>query len=557
MKSASHWQPDLSDRVFQDRGRSFLWRRSLIAVLLVPELVALSLPLPASLLPQAAAPWWLAFIVGRRMIAAILVAAFGAAVLLSWDTVFELLENTPKFNQEQDSLWPAWLGVHLVVVNAFVVGGRFALASGALRGPNAGWWSIFGLVLLAGAIASWGLAVMPAEFWITWVKRRPDVIAAALILGAIARVSEFLAMRLWYLLLDWNLYAVALLLRILGQRVIVQPSLAVVGTQRFSVEIVAGCSGLEGVGLVIVLTGAYLWFYRSRFRFPQGFLLIPVGVVLIGLLNVVRITTLVVIGQWWPAVAMDGFHTVAGWLFFNAACFALLAISRFTPWLWRPQARTADVPWASPAGLYLAPLLAIVAVSMITRIFDGGFDYLYPLRVLACGLVLFVFRHRIPTFRVGGSFRAIGLGALAFVLWILLATTGHDAPTRSMALSTRLCSMTSWVAAGWIAFRIMGAVITVPIAEELAFRGYLLRKLVNVRFDTVSYRHFTLLSWVGSSVLFATLHDQWLAGFAVGLVFALAAYLNGRLSDAVVAHATANGLLAVWVLATRNWNLWT
>ncbi len=489
------------------------------------------------------------------MIVAMFVAAFGAALLLSWDTAFELLEATPKPNQERDSLWPAWLGLHLVAVNVFVVGGRFALVSGALRGPNAGWWSLFGLVLLAGAIASWGLAVMPAEFWITWVKRRPGVITAALVVGAIARVSEFPAMRLWYLVLDCNLYAVAFLLRILGQRVIVQPSLAVVGTHRFSVEITSACSGLEGVGLVIVLTATYLWFYRSRFRFPQGFLLIPLGVVLIGLLNVVRITTLVVIGQWWPAVAMDGFHTVAGWFFFNAACFALLAVSRTTPWLWRAQARPANVPWANPAGLYLAPLLTIVAASMITRIFDGGFDYLYPLRVLACGLVLFVFRHRIPTFRVGGSFRAIGLGALAFVVWILLATS-QDSATRCVAFSTSLCAMTTWVAAGWLAFRIIGAVITVPVAEELAFRGYLLRKLVSVRFEAVSYRHFTILSWLGSSVLFATLHDHWLAGFAVGLIFALAAYLNNRLSDAVVAHATANGLLAVWVLATRDWSLW-
>ena len=173
MKSASHCQSDLADRVTQGRGQPFPWRRLLIALLLVPELVALSRPLPASLLPQAAAPWWLAFIAGRRMIVAMFVAAFGAALLLSWDTAFELLEATPKPNQERDSLWPAWLGLHLVAVNVFVVGGRFALVSGALRGPNAGWWSLFGLVLLAGAIASWGLAVMPAEFWITWVSAVP------------------------------------------------------------------------------------------------------------------------------------------------------------------------------------------------------------------------------------------------------------------------------------------------------------------------------------------------------------------------------------------------
>ena len=455
-----------------------------------------------------------------------------------------------------DSYWPAWLGLHLVAVNVLASGGRFALEGGALRGPNAGWWSLLGLALLAAAIASWGLAVMPAEFWFAWVKRRPGAIAAALMVGAIARVSEFLAMRLWSLLLDWNLYAVAFLLRALGERVIVQPSLARVGTQRFAVEIIAGCSGLEGMGLVIVLTGTCLWVYRSRFRFPQALLLIPIGVVLVGLLNVVRITTLVAIGQWSPAVAMDGFHTVAGWIFFNAASFALLAISRFTPWLSRAQARAAEVPSQNPAAFYLAPLLVIVTVSMITRILDSGFDYLYPLRVLACGLVLFTFRDRITTLKIKGSFGAIGLGIVAFVVWIVL-TTRHNAATSSLAFSTSLWAMSSWAAAGWLALRIIGAVIAVPVAEELAFRGYLLRKLVSSRFEAVSYRHFTLLSWLGSSVLFATLHEQWLAGFAVGIIFAFAAYLNDRLSDAVIAHATANGLLVVWVLTTRNWSLWS
>jgi hypothetical protein len=40
------------------------------------------------------------------------------------------------------------------------------------------------------------------------------------------------------------------------------------------------------------------------------------------------------------------------------------------------------------------------------------------------------------------------------------------------------------------------------------------------------------------------------------MLFALAVYRRGRLADAVVAHVTANTLVAVTVLLTGNWGLW-
>ena len=66
----------------------------------------------------------------------------------------------------------------------------------------------------------------------------------------------------------------------------------------------------------------------------------------------------------------------------------------------------------------------------------------------------------------------------------------------------------------------------------------------------------TGFSFLASSVAFGLLHERWLAGTLAGMAFALAAGRRGRLADAVVAHMTANGLLALLALATRNWGLW-
>ncbi len=50
-----------------------------------------------------------------------------------------------------------------------------------------------------------------------------------------------------------------------------------VGTDSFAVEIAPQCSGHEGIGLVWAVLGACIWFFRRQLRFPQAWLLPPLG----------------------------------------------------------------------------------------------------------------------------------------------------------------------------------------------------------------------------------------------------------------------------------------
>ena len=105
--------------------------------------------------------------------------------------------------------------------------------------------------------------------------------------------------------------------------------------------------------------------------------------------------------------------------------------------------------------------------------------------------------------------------------------------------------------------RVLGFVVVVPVIEELAFRGYLLRRLTHADFLSVSLRQFNWFAFLASSVLFGCLHgERWIAGTLAGMAYALAAYRRGRLGDAIAAHATTNALLAIYVLATGTWSLW-
>ena len=106
------------------------------------------------------------------------------------------------------------------------------------------------------------------------------------------------------------------------------------GTSKFAVEIAPECSGYEGAGLILAFGVVWLWFFRDECRFPRALLLIPAGVVLMYLLNAVRITGLILIGDAGATrIALGGFHSQAGWIAFNAVALAFSLAARRLPWL--------------------------------------------------------------------------------------------------------------------------------------------------------------------------------------------------------------------------------
>ena len=109
----------------------------------------------------------------------------------------------------------------------------------------------------------------------------------------------------------------------------------------------------------------------------------------------------------------------------------------------------------------------------------------------------------------------------------------------------------------WIVVRTIAAAVTVPVAEELAFRGYLARRIMSADVERVRFGGLSVVAVLGSSLAFGVLHGRmWVAGVVAGVVFCVVAKVRGRLGEAVAAHATANLMIAVWVLARGDYSLW-
>lgn len=173
---------------------------------------------------------------------------------------------------------------------------------------------------------------------------------------------------------------------------------------------------------------------------------------------------------------------------------------------------------------------------------------------MAAGAALWYFRdrYRALDWRVGWS--AVALGAIVFVIWIGLEPLAHSVKNGE---PWQLAYASPWSRLAWLTFRILGGVITVPIAEELAFRGFLMRRLVSPDFESVAWRTFAWAPFLISSIGFGLLHgDRWLAGTIAGMIFGVAMLRRGRIGEAAAAHAVTNALLAIYVLTTGNWQLW-
>ena len=205
----------------------------------------------------------------------------------------------------------------------------------------------------------------------------------------------------------------------------------------------------------------------------------------------------------------------------------------------------------NPTASWLVPFVAILAAGIASRAMTASFEWLYPFRFVAAVSALWIFRREYRTldWRVDWSGPAAGL--LVFVIWIAL---DHSVPVPT---PSPLAAAPSALRFGWLTFRVLAAVVTVPIAEELAFRGFLLRRFISAEWVTVSFRRFSWIGVLASSLIFGLLHgSRWLAGSLAGVVYALVVFRRGRLANAVIAHATTNALLALDVLVFHRWDLW-
>lgn len=234
--------------------------------------------------------------------------------------------------------------------------------------------------------------------------------------------------------------------------------------------------------------------------------------------------------------------------------------------------KTAQTLRLDNATIRIAPFLlfmAFIAIEEALRFAvhrqwlalpDSTLYYLYPLKTISVGLLLYKFKDQYHELRLKDlqqlktSTAVCGLGLLTFIMWI---STDWMLPLTGPPSGFNPTILPEGAPRGLMtATRVAGAVLIVPLMEELFWRSFLLRYLVDVDFESVPMGRFTWSSFLISTVLFGLEHHLFIAGMIAGAIYSITLYTTRSLAQCVLAHAVTNLALACYVLYTGRWYFW-
>jgi exosortase E/protease (VPEID-CTERM system) len=467
-------------------------------------------------------------------------------------TVFAFTRGNPwrSLTPQMTSFRPAWIVAHLAFIACLAWLSSLLFPPTPPAIPFAAvvcLWLAFGATAIFCAFA----AMAPLSVWLNAARALGNIwlYSAAAALAAATAIP--LSQDLWRPTAAATFQLVKSMLSPVLPELTADSATRVLGTPRFAVEILEFCSGLEGMSLILVFTLAWLWYFRSEYRFPRALLLIPLGVTLMFALNAARIAVLVLIGNaGYAEVAEYGFHSQAGWIAFNAVAVGIAVWTRRSRWLNRCENPGEAIQSDNPTSVFLMPLLAILAAGMLSHALSGRFEWFYPLRLFACLAVIVIYRHRLAALDWRWSWRGPLLGIGVFLVWIvgvhfLVPDYGMPEPLAAAPPALR------W---GWIICRVAASALTVPLAEELAYRGFLMRRLQSRDFDSLAYQRVGWVAVAISSVLFGAAHGAlWLPASVAGFAYGWITKRQGRLGEAMTAHITTNFLAAIVAMGLGNW----
>ena len=219
------------------------------------------------------------------------------------------------------------------------------------------------------------------------------------------------------------------------------------------------------------------------------------------------------------------------------------------------------------SAAYVLPFVAFVALIALNaalRKIDNQLwltapeYWLYPVQTILCGALLIWFRREYEFQRLRNAGFTIAVAAVVFVVWI--------SPQTFLGFSSRTVGFNPLLLFNerspfyWIelVLRFVRLVIIVPFVEEIFWRGFLLRFLINEDFQRVPIGAFSWFSFVVVTLGFALSHSppDWPAALIAGALYNGVAYRTKSLSSCILAHAVTNMLLGVWIMKTGQWGFW-
>jgi CAAX prenyl protease-like protein len=166
-------------------------------------------------------------------------------------------------------------------------------------------------------------------------------------------------------------------------------------------------------------------------------------------------------------------------------------------------------------------------------------------------------------FRVRNWGGSLLVGVAVFAIWIgpdFIFPGYHthwlfsNSVTGSVASSLPESSRGDWAV---LALRTLRAAVFVPIAEELFWRGWLMRWIISQDFEKVPLGAWSVRAFWIVAVLFAVEHGAlWDVGLAAGVLYNWWMVRTKSLGDVILAHGITNAVLSAYVIFAGRWEYW-
>lgn len=211
---------------------------------------------------------------------------------------------------------------------------------------------------------------------------------------------------------------------------------------------------------------------------------------------------------------------------------------------------------------HVAPFAVFVGIMGIEHALGIPAETGYPVRVAAAVLALLFFSRSYIPWKPSVPAASVVIGAAVFVVWIAPDVlfgyrhfwlfenplTGSSGGVISPALQHDSVFLT---------LRAASSTLLVPIIEELFWRSWLMRWLIDSDFQRVKLGTYVRSAFWLTAILFASEHGSyWEVGLAAGVIYNWWLIRTRNLADCMLAHAVTNGLLAVYVLVGGHWQYW-
>lgn len=200
-------------------------------------------------------------------------------------------------------------------------------------------------------------------------------------------------------------------------------------------------------------------------------------------------------------------------------------------------------------------------------------QWLFPVQTILTLALLVCFRGHYEFRPFGGIGLAVLVGTFGIAIWI---TPGFlyryfgmtDGVWKYLGFAERtdgfnpdvLANQGQLLYAAAVVMRFVRLVIVVPIAEEIFWRGFLMRYLIDPEGDfwKVPFGQYQKWSFILVTALFTLAHAS--VDYAAAVVFGSLIYWlavrTKSLAACVVAHAVANLILGIYVMISGQWGYW-